>query len=115
MSFLSLKKRKEFLHTAECGKRLSNSFFVVLFCEGAALRFGLTVTKKLGNAVQRNLIKRRIRAVLRSLPQDITLALGDYVIIARWKTVGLSFQEFQKNLHALLKKAQQPERHKCPL
>ncbi|MEL7303620.1 MAG: ribonuclease P protein component, partial [Pseudomonadota bacterium] len=49
----------------------------------AASRFGLTVTKKLGNAVVRNRIKRRLREAIRDQSPRSLVAGVDYVIVAR--------------------------------
>lgn len=48
----------------------------------AEVRFGLTVTKKLGNAVVRNRIKRRLREAFRQAAAEATPG-HDYVLIAR--------------------------------
>ena len=50
---------------------------------GTGPRFGFTVTKKIGNAVVRNRIRRRLKAALARLAPDRTRADFDYVIIAR--------------------------------
>ncbi|MEO1794666.1 MAG: ribonuclease P protein component, partial [Pseudomonadota bacterium] len=49
----------------------------------AASRFGLTLTKKLGNAVTRNRIKRRLREAIRDQSPRSLVAGVDYVIVAR--------------------------------
>ena len=46
-------------------------------------RFGFTVTKKLGNAVIRNRIRRRLKAAIAELAQTRAQAGFDYVIVAR--------------------------------
>jgi ribonuclease P protein component len=46
-------------------------------------RFGFTVTKKLGNAVTRNRIRRRLKAAVTSVLTDHAKPGHDYVIIAR--------------------------------
>lgn len=49
----------------------------------AAARIGLTVTKKLGGAVRRNRIRRRLRAAVREVFPQFAEAGCDYVLIAR--------------------------------
>ena len=85
-----LKKRSEFLNVAK-GSRAHSAAFVLqggAAPAGSCVRFGLTVSKKNGNAVQRNRIKRRLRQALAeacgSRPQEAGARDGfDYVIVAR--------------------------------
>jgi ribonuclease P protein component len=46
-------------------------------------RFGLTITKKIGNAVARNLIRRRFKAALMQISPVAADADTDYVVVAR--------------------------------
>ena len=67
-------------------------------------RFGLTVTKKVGGAVERNRIKRRLRAALRTgglAPQ----AGRDYVVVARRDALAVSFSGLCGELTRLLHQA----------
>ena len=50
---------------------------------GPEARFGFTVTKKLGGAVQRNRIRRRIKAAITEVKDPLELAGFDYVVVAR--------------------------------
>ena len=63
-----LTKRAEFLAAAS-GRRFHTERMTVQGRlrdgDGAGLRFGLTVTKKVGHATERNRIKRRLRAAIR--------------------------------------------------
>ncbi|MBI4306073.1 MAG: ribonuclease P protein component [Chloroflexi bacterium] len=64
-----LTRRSDFEHTRAHGKRASDQLFIL----GAAqseiptTRFGLAVSKRVGGAVVRNRLKRRIRGVLDTL------------------------------------------------
>ncbi len=64
-------------------------------------RVGFTVTKKVGNAVVRNRIKRRLRAIA-SEAQDEFDAATDYVIVARRETLGAPFAELGEELRQAL-------------
>ncbi len=58
---------------------------------GTAPRFGITVTKKIGGAVERNRIRRRLREALRGLVPLPARAGHDYVIVARGEALRLPF------------------------
>ena len=51
--------------------------------EDATVRVGYTVTKKIGNAVIRNRMKRRFRALVRDIFPDHAIAGADHVLIGR--------------------------------
>jgi len=54
-------------------------------------RFGLTVTKKTGNAVERNRIRRRLREAIRAGAPGHALARFDYVLIAKREALSEPF------------------------
>ena len=86
MTLVSLKKRADFV--AMRGKRgFGTPSFLLLSRENVEnagdIRFGLTATKKLGGAVVRNRIKRRLRAVCRASMPELAKPSTDYVLIAR--------------------------------
>lgn len=64
-------------------------------------RFGFTATRKLGKAVLRNRVKRRLRALVRChLQQKHVLFQGglDYVLIAKASTVHRPYAKLEKDL-----------------
>jgi ribonuclease P protein component len=63
-------------------------------------RFGFTVTKKIGGAVVRNRVRRRLRAAVGALPPDLARPGHDYVLIARAGAVTSSFAHLQRDLVA---------------
>ena len=72
-------------------------------------RFGLTVTRKVGGAVERNRIKRRWRAVL--MTQDLKPQAGhDYVIVARREALSLPFPALAAELARALRPAREGDR-----
>ena len=81
-----LKRRAEFLRVASKGRKaLSPGLVLQALNRGddAPVRLGFTVTKKVGNAVVRNLTRRRMREAARLLLRD-TPALGaDLVLVGR--------------------------------
>ncbi len=79
-----LKRRVDFLRL-RAGKRASTPAFLLqhLPNEGGQVRVGFTVTKKLGNAVTRNRIKRRLKAAVAEIMPTCAQAGTDYVLLAR--------------------------------
>jgi ribonuclease P protein component len=71
---------------------------------GDAPRIGFTVTKKVGNAVVRNRIKRRLRA-LSDLLHDEFRTSTDYVIVARRDALQADFQAMGVELAAAVRAA----------
>lgn len=88
---VTIKKRADFL-AVRGGAKVSTPAFLIEAkrrqkigsTSGIELaRFGLTVTKKLGNAVKRNRIRRRLRAAIAGSMASQKLPGVDYVIVAR--------------------------------
>jgi ribonuclease P protein component len=84
----TLKSRAEFLAVRR-GRRASVPAFLIEMRErppspkhGSGARFGFTITKKLGNAVTRNRIRRRLKAAF-AAAADGAKASCDYVVVAR--------------------------------
>ncbi|HEM5985546.1 TPA: ribonuclease P protein component [Streptococcus suis] len=100
-----VKRERDFNDIFTKGKNVANRKFVVyrLPKEQHHFRVGLSVSKKLGNAVMRNRIKRRVRHVLLECRSD--LVADDFVIIARKGVEELSYQEIKQNLIHVLKLA----------
>ncbi|ANU14640.1 Ribonuclease P protein component [Planococcus halocryophilus Or1] len=99
-----IKKNKEFQHIFKKGKSFANRQFIVyvLKSEQPEFRVGLSVSKKVGNAVARNRIKRYIRQTFLELKDDL-LPNADYIIIARPQAATLDFHESKKSLEHVLK------------
>ena len=90
-----LTKRAQFLQAAR-GKRHNGRHVLVQIHKRAAdpqgpARFGFTVTKKTGNAVVRNRIKRRLREAVRLNAPQHARPGHDYVLIGRPSAVKAPF------------------------
>ncbi|WP_075565262.1 ribonuclease P protein component [Streptococcus timonensis] len=101
-----VKKEKDFNAIFQEGKSVANRKFVVYRLENSEQHFrvGLSVSKKLGNAVTRNQIKRRIRHVLITHKDQIIENL-DFVVIARKGVEEMNYTELEKNLLHVLRLA----------
>lgn len=101
-----LTRRADFL-AANRGLRIARPGFVLLARpnEGQGLRYGITVTKKIGNAVVRNRMKRRFRELLREALPVAGLADHDHVLIGREGGVERDFTLLRQELAAALSRA----------
>ena len=86
----------------------------VLPCRGAAPRFGFTVTKQSGGAVERNRIRRRLKEALRLLNPLPARPGHDYVILARPEALGMPFLALQRELIRALGKIE-ARKHQPPV
>lgn len=77
---------------------------------GLGLSFGLTVTRKVGHAVVRNRIRRRLRAALLKLPASARAFDADVVIVARRDAISASFSCIIDDLTIGLSKLAQTQR-----
>ena len=99
-----VKREKDFKAIFKDGTSFANRKFVIYQLENQQnhFRVGLSVSKKLGNAVTRNQIKRRIRHILQSVKGSLVEHV-DFVVIARKGVETLDYAEMEKNLLHVLK------------
>ena len=124
MAIETLKKRAEFLRLRG-GARFATPSFVLetrpaLAPAGAPAkaRFGYTVTKKLGGAVVRNRIRRRLKAAVGLIAPKLARPGYDYVLVARPAAYDRAFAELKKDLERALQRvhhaAANPVKGKSP-
>ena len=70
-----------------------------------SIRFGITVTKRIGNAVVRNRMKRRFRELLWAALPESGLADHDHILIGREAGVERDFAALREELAAALSRA----------
>ncbi|NBX03766.1 MAG: ribonuclease P protein component [Alphaproteobacteria bacterium] len=98
--------RRDFLSAAASGKKfITGSFIVQLRAREEAhpkgteaIRFGFTVTKKMGNSVARSRIKRRLREAVREVALPLAKNGYDYVIISRTKALDCPFSDLLRDM-----------------
>ena len=101
-----IRKRADFL-AANRGLRVARPGFVLLAHPNGGLgkRYGVTVTKKIGNAVVRNRMKRRFRELLRAALPETGLPDHDHVLIGREGGIERDFAQLREELSAALARA----------
>lgn len=105
-SLSTLTRRTDFV-AANGGLRVARPGFVLLAKpnQGQGKRIGITVTKRIGNAVVRNRMKRRFRALAREILPEQGLADTDHVLIGREGGVERDFSRLRDELVAALQRA----------
>lgn len=102
-----IKKRSDFL-AANRGKRYATPGFVLLVKDrqddDPAIRLGITITKKVGNAVVRNRMRRRFRELAREMLADKGKVGGDHVLIGRDGGIEKNFAELRADMARALDK-----------
>jgi len=103
-----IRKRADFV-AANHAIRVARPGFVLLVRAGCqppeCARFGVTVTRKIGNAVCRNRMKRRFRALLRDMLPELGIAGADHVLIGREGGIERDFAALRNELAAALGRA----------
>jgi ribonuclease P protein component len=101
----TIRKRADFV-AANAGKRATTPGFVLLVRDrkdaDPAMRIGFTVTKKIGGAVIRNRMKRRLRALARDVVPAKGLAGADHVMIGRAGGIERDFALLRSDLESAL-------------
>ena len=101
----TIKKNLEFSDIMKKGKFVKNKSFVIYFDFNNLnkYRFGISASKKLGNAVFRNKYKRQLRFIIDKYKKNYPNNM-DYIIIIRNGYINLSFEEKEKDFIYLLNK-----------
>ena len=106
MKIQTLKKRKDFILSNKFSKKQhSNNFILQKYknpkVDDLCLRFGFTATKRIGNAVNRNRAKRRMKSLVIFFCKnsDISFECGNnYVLIAKVNLVKASFDSLKNEM-----------------
>ena len=100
-----LLKRAEFLAVRRGEKRRGRLFLVEVLDrnDGLSPRVGFTVTKKVGNAVVRNRVRRRLREAVRTHAASDMTPGNDYVIVGREDVLAIPFGQLKAELSRRLR------------
>jgi ribonuclease P protein component len=102
-----LRRRADFLDAA-AGIKVPGPAFVLQARDrkdGKPARIGFTVSRKVGNAVQRNRVRRRLRETVRLTGSERMLPGYDYVLIGRQGALEAGFDRMQEDLRRALQRA----------
>jgi len=101
-----LRSRQDYLRVQKKGRVARGRLLILISMENGlpATRFGLTVSGKLGNAVKRNRLRRRIREIERINRHEIKPGF-DIIAIARVPAGTADFSEIEKEYLALTESA----------
>jgi ribonuclease P protein component len=103
-----LRSSADFGHVRQHGRTLAHPLLVLSYVRNDLeySRFGFVVGGRLGKAVTRNRVKRRMREAVRMRNQEQKIARGwDIVLIARQPIVTASFQQVDEAIGLLLRRA----------
>lgn len=99
-----VKESKDFDNIIKNNLFNKNKSFVVYYKENNLKynRYGISVSKKLGNAVFRNKYKRKIRSIIDNCKKDYNIS-KDYIIILRRGALDKKFKELKDDLESLIR------------
>ena len=99
-----VRRRGDFLRIQKHGRPKHSANFVVLWLDRSPpgeSRFGFSVSRRVGNAVVRNRVKRRLREFVRLHRTDIAVG-RDFVVIAKPGAANISYVELVEELRGRL-------------
>ena len=98
-----IKKNEEFSKIISLNKFFTNSLYKIYYCKAseANSRVGISVSKKIGNAVARNKIKRQIRMMLIEC-YDFKASKYDLVIIVKDEYLKMGYKDCKNKLESLI-------------
>ena len=106
MEAVKITKSLEYKLIVANGKKIYSSNFNLRYLKtnNHSIRIGITASKKLGNAVKRNYVKRRIRALFFKLLLKTSVHSKQYVIIGKKGILTEKFDNLYEELKLIFKK-----------
>lgn len=101
-----LTKRKEFGYIYKKGRSVYSKHLMLVYVPTKLknIRVGFSVSKKVGKAHTRNLIKRRLRAIIQDMLKQNLLKTNNYIFVANNSIVELSYEELVAQVRYVLNK-----------
>jgi ribonuclease P protein component len=103
---LRLKQRADFLAAAG-GAKVATAGFVLQGRrrdDDGPARIGFTVSRKVGTAVERNRVRRRLRDIVRRSAPDALRPGYDYVLVGRRTALGRQFGQMTEDFSSALRR-----------
>lgn len=99
-----VKEKKDFDKAFKLRNQIYSKYAYIYIKDNEAenYRFGICVSKKLGNAVTRNLIKRRVKDIIDK--SKLHFVNKDYIIVLKKSAVSAQYLELKEDLISVLKK-----------
>ncbi|MCH5160918.1 MAG: ribonuclease P protein component [Clostridiales bacterium] len=98
-----LNKHGSFAYVYRNGKRVASSDLVLIFTPAKSVRVGFSVSNKVGKAVVRNKVRRRLRAITQlALPK---LAGCQAIVAANPSAAGKDYSSLDEQLNGLFSRA----------
>lgn len=96
---LRLRSNQDFKRVYAKGRSYRNRNFILIVKPNALKnpRIGFSITKKTGNSVTRNLLKRRLREIVRLNRNRLTKPM-DMIVIPRKNTIELKYSQLESSL-----------------
>ena len=99
----TIKESKDFQKLITTGKLIKNHYLIVYYLKNdfSKDRFGISVGKKIGNAVTRNHYKRQLRNIL-DHTKNLCSNDKDYIIIIRKSCLNASYQNIEDSFKKIM-------------
>jgi ribonuclease P protein component len=106
-----LRQRADFLAAASATKVPTSAFVLQVRHRGeeGPVRVGFTVSRKVGTAVERNRVRRRLKEIVRLYGATGLAAGNDYVLVGRRAALSLPFEQIVRDFKRALVLCEQPQ------
>lgn len=104
---LRLRNREDYSRVYRGGRSFANGQFVVYWSKqpiAEPFRLGISASKKIGNAVIRNRMRRVVKEIVRHMEVQIVPHV-DFILIVRKPAVAMSYAELERSVKHVLRKA----------
>lgn len=104
---LRLRNREDYSRVYRGGRSFANGQFVVYWSKqlkAEPFRVGISASKKVGNAVVRNRMRRLVKEIVRHMEEQIVPHI-DFILIVRKPATTMSYAELERSIKHVLRKA----------